>query len=218
MVDTSAPAGPIEGEVKETVRPSFRFSTACLLALMLCVGVALPALVSSSAPASAASHVRLHPAVSQQNAIVAAAASQAGVPYCGSGGGINGPSNGGGCSAPGFNCMSFAQYAVYQGTGDLVPPGGGQPFPNDGEQFIYNEADLLPGDAVFFGSGSDVTQYVHSGIYVGNGMVWDTHTPATSSWSIPSSTTRQVGAERATRSSRASGSGRPRRECRRVEP
>ena len=174
MVDTSAPAGPIEGDVNEGVRPSFRFSTAWLLALMLCVGVAVPALVATSAPASAASHVRLHPAVSQQNAIVAAAASQAGVPYCGSGGGINGPTNGGGCSAPGFNCMSFAQYAVYQGTGDLVPPGGGQPFPNDGEQFIYNEADLLPGDAVFFGSGSDVTQYVHSGIDAGNGMVWDT--------------------------------------------
>ncbi len=156
-----------------------RVSAARLVAVLLCIGVAVPGIAATAGAATAgaasgAPHARTHPAVSQQNAILDAAASQAGVPYCGSGGGINGPSNGGGCSAAGFNCMSFDQYAVYQGTGDLVPSGGGQPFPNDGEQFITNEADLLPGDAVFFGSGTDVTQYVHSGIYAGSGMVWDT--------------------------------------------
>ncbi len=148
---------------------------AVLVALVLAGASVTSFALALSPPAGAAAsapHVRA--AVSQENAIVQAAASQAGVPYCGSGGDINGPTNGGGCSAPGFNCMSFAQYAVYQGTGDLVPSGGGQPFPNDGEQFITNEANLLPGDAVFFGSGTDVTQYVHSGIYAGNGMVWDT--------------------------------------------
>jgi cell wall-associated NlpC family hydrolase len=137
-------------------------------------GIAGPTLLSGVVSAAAAPHSAPRPAMSQEDAILAAAASQAGTPYCGSGGGINGPSNGGGCSAPGFNCMSFAQYAVYQGTGDMVPSGGGQPFPNDGEQFITNETNLLPGDAVFFGSGTDVTQYAHSGIYAGHGMVWDT--------------------------------------------
>src|SRR3974390_1557997 len=137
------------------------------------VGIAATSFLGGVAASAAIPHSGPRPAMSQEDAILNAAASQAGVPYCGSGGGINGPSNGGGCTAPGFNCMSFAQYAVYQGTGDLVPSGGGQAFPNDGEQFITNQADLLPGDAVFFGSGSDVTQYVHSGIYAGNGMVWD---------------------------------------------
>ena len=170
---TGAPERLIGRETERCRRAPARVLAAWLVALIFGIGAAIPGLVATAGPASAAEHARPQPAVSQQNAILAAAASQAGVPYCNSGGGINGPSNGGGCTAPGFNCMSFAQYAVYQGTGDLVPSGGGQPFPNDGEQFITHEADLLPGDAVFFGSGTDVTQYVHSGIYAGNGMVWD---------------------------------------------
>ena len=144
-----------------------------LLLAVTMAGFAGSILLSGVVPAAATPHSVPRPAMSQEDAILTAAASQHGIPYCGSGGGINGPSNGGGCALPGFNCMSFAQYAVYQGTGDMVPSGGGQPFPNDGEQFITNEANLLPGDAVFFGSGTDVTQYVHSGIYAGNGMVWD---------------------------------------------
>ena len=144
-----------------------------LLAVLVMVGIAGTALLGGDVSAATTPHAGPGPAMSQDEAILNAAASQAGVPYCGSGGGINGPSNGGGCTAPGFNCMSFAQYAVYQGTGDMVPSGGGQPFPSDGEQFITNEANLMPGDALFFGSGTDVTQYVHSGIYAGNGLVWD---------------------------------------------
>ena len=66
-----------------------------------------------------------HTASATGNAIVAAAARELGKPYCYGGGGINGPgdetniSSEPGCAPPhvGFDCMSLAQYAVYQGTG-----------------------------------------------------------------------------------------------------
>jgi hypothetical protein len=110
-------------------------------------------------------------------AIAAAAASQAGKPYCEGGGGINGasqPTNGmAPCSAPGYDCMSLAQYAVFQVTGITVPsgtdvslPGPGTLVPADGT------ADLQPGDVVFFG-GSSLDGYAHSGVYAGDGEVWD---------------------------------------------
>ena len=70
-------------------------------------------------------------------AIVAAAAKELGKPYCYGGGGINGPSretnisSEPGCAPPkvGFDCMSLAQYAVYQGTGHKVvlPNNGARP-------------------------------------------------------------------------------------------
>ena len=102
---------------------------AVLLALSLC-GLVL----SFDAPPAGAVTKRAAavPAATQGDAIVAAAASQAGVPYCDDGGGINGPSNGGvvepGCGAgvPGFDCMSLAQYAVYQVTGIVLPSDGSQ--------------------------------------------------------------------------------------------
>src|SRR5271165_4128598 len=86
-----------------------------LIAVMAVVAViAGSTLLSGVVSAAATPHSAPRPAMSQQDAILAAAASQAGTPYCGSGGGISGPSKGGGCAAKGFNCMSFAQYAVYQ--------------------------------------------------------------------------------------------------------
>jgi len=116
-------------------------------------------------------------------AIANAAASQAGVPYCAGGGGINGPSqspikicSGG----PGYDCMSLAQYAVYQVTGITVPPGDGTPVPGDGGTFIDPDgtANLLPGDVLFFG-GPSLDTYVHSGIYAGDGEIWDALTDGT---------------------------------------
>ena len=65
--------------------------------------------------------------------IAAAAASQAGVPYCDGGGDIHGPTNGGvveaGCGpgVKGYDCMSLVQYAVYQVTGIALPGDGSQP-------------------------------------------------------------------------------------------
>ena len=119
----------------------------------------------------------------QGDAIVNAAASQVGVPYCNGGGGINGPSQVAGCTAPGYSCMSLAQYAVYQVTGITVPIDGEMlPGPNstdwDGQGTYISsaegEAALEPGDVVFFGGG-DMWHYAHSGIYTGDpsGDVWD---------------------------------------------
>jgi hypothetical protein len=136
--------------------------------------------------------IDVHPATPDTvtgDAIVAAAASQAGVPYCDGGGGINGPSQPtdgeAQCSAPGFDCMSLAQYAVYQVTGVTVPIDGEElPGPNstdwDGQGTYIpsastvagDDALLNPGDVVFFG-GSDMWHYAHSGIYAGNDEVWD---------------------------------------------
>ena len=121
-------------------------------------------------------------AATQGDQIAAFAASQANVPYCDGGGGINGPTNGGvvepGCGAgvKGFDCMSLAQYAVYQATG-IVLPGYGQPsgvgtFIAPQATIAQDTAELLPGDAVFWG-GSGVNGYAHSGIYAGDGNVWD---------------------------------------------
>jgi len=119
--------------------------------------------------------------------VVSAAASQVGVAYCNGGGGINGPSQPTdgeqACPAPGFDCMSLSQYAVYQVMRITVPangemlPGGTN---SDGQGTLIrsqttiaaDETDLQPGDVVFFG-GSDLWHYAHSGIYAGGGQVWD---------------------------------------------
>jgi len=115
--------------------------------------------------------------------IAAFAASQAGVPYCDNGGGINGPTNGGvneaGCGpgVKGYDCISLVQYAVYQATGIALPGYGSQPagvgtvIPAAGS-IAEDTAALLPGDAVYWG-GSGIDGFVHSGIYAGNGNVWD---------------------------------------------
>jgi hypothetical protein len=125
-----------------------------------------------------------HPAgaMTQGDLIVIEAASQSNVPYCDDGGGINGPSYGGvdeqGCgpSNRGFDCMSLAQFAVFQATGIALPgdgsqlPGVGQSIPPEAT-IAQDTADLLPGDVVFW--GGTISNFSHSGIYAGNGNVWD---------------------------------------------
>ncbi len=121
-------------------------------------------------------------AATEEQAIVDFAASQAGAPYCFGGGGIHGPSAstisppnpGCGGGAKGYDCMSLAQYAVYQATGITLPGNGTQlagvgTFIPPGN--LPYTADLLPGDVVFWGGTID--RYNHSGIYAGNGEVWD---------------------------------------------
>ena len=122
--------------------------------------------------------------------IVQYAKSQAGVPYCEGGGGINGPSqptNGmPPCGAPGYDCMSLAQYAVYQATGITVPgggpgtslPGPGTFIPPDGNAPTTEVTNLQPGDVVFFG-GTSLDAYAHSGIYAGDSEIWDDLVPGT---------------------------------------
>jgi cell wall-associated NlpC family hydrolase len=114
--------------------------------------------------------------------ILSYAASQNGYAYCDGGGTINGATHGvgtpqGGCngSTVGYDCMSLVQYAVYQGTGKTVAiPNSGSPV-IDGGEVITSVSALLPGDAIFFG-GPNLAGYVHSGIYAGNGTMWDAFT------------------------------------------
>jgi NlpC/P60 family/Putative Ig domain len=129
--------------------------------------------------------VDVHPAAAttQGDQIVSEAASQAGLPYCYGGGGIHGPSAATqpteGC-APGqvgYDCMSLAQFAVYQVTGIVIPNDGSQPkgvgtvIPPQGASPF--DQGLLPGDVTYWGGSLD--SYEHSGIYAGNGMVWDSY-------------------------------------------
>jgi cell wall-associated NlpC family hydrolase len=151
------------------------------LTLVSLVGVT----VVLSRPAAASQPVVTH-AVTQQQAIVDAAASQYGVPYCEGGGGVDGPSVGNASSTcatgvKGYDCMSLAQYAVYQGTGITVPlppadlPGSGTFIPPDPDNGGDTSA-IQPGDVVFFG-GSSLDNYSHSGIYAGDNEVWDALAP-----------------------------------------
>jgi cell wall-associated NlpC family hydrolase len=133
-----------------------------------------------------------HPAgaSTQQQAIVNYAASQKNVPYCEGGGGINGPTAGSASSqcvpisTPGFDCMTLAQYAVYQGTGIVMPAdpstGPGTFIPPNG----LDTSNIQPGDVVFFGGGSTndpvLSQYKHSGIYAGDNEIWDALKPGDS--------------------------------------
>jgi hypothetical protein len=49
---------------------------------------------------------------------------------------------------------------------------GGTDWNGEGTAIGKDQADLEPGDVVFFG-GSDLWHYAHSGIYAGGGEVWD---------------------------------------------
>jgi cell wall-associated NlpC family hydrolase len=150
-----------------------------LVASLTGIGVAIATNTGAAATSKAAATT---PAT--VNAILAYAASQKGLPYCYGGGGINGPTeeisspgNDVDCPPPtkGYDCMSLAQYAVYQGTGGkvslpnnnsqltgykFIPPSGGN-----------EEGGLEPGDVVYF--GNDINSYNHSGVYAGNGEIWD---------------------------------------------
>ena len=143
------------------------------------------AFVMVVALAGVAVSIDAHPARASTigDQIVAEAASQAGVPYCDGGGGINGPTTGdqveAGCGAgvKGFDCMSLVQYAVYQATGIILPDNGTQPegvgtYIPPAATLAEDEAQLQPGDAVYWGGGG-IDSFAHSGIYAGNDEVWD---------------------------------------------
>jgi cell wall-associated NlpC family hydrolase len=139
-----------------------------LAALLVIVSLAEIAVAIGAPPAGAST---------EGDQIVRDAAAQAGVSYCDGGGGIHGPSHGNkeepGCegNTAGFDCMTLAQYAVYQATGIVLPSDGTQL--SGVGRFIPPEdsADLLPGDVVYWGRTLD--DFEHSGIYAGDGKVWD---------------------------------------------
>lgn len=128
-------------------------------------------------------------AATQGEAIVAAAASMAGKPYCWAGGNERGPTHGEGnregatqCpgSTAGFDCTGLTQYAAYQGTGgavDLTHHNSEQAKFAPG-QWITSEAALQPGDIVYFGySRGDVTHAaIYAGVVNGQQMIWDANT------------------------------------------
>jgi cell wall-associated NlpC family hydrolase len=157
-------------------RPTFR--------RLLATAVGAVALGLSLVSVSLAVHAPGAGAATTPGAQIAAfAASQAGVAYCDGGGNINGPTNGGvveaGCGpgVKGYDCMSLVQFAVYQATGIALPGDGSQ---KSGAGTVIpaqatiaaDTAGLLPGDAVFWGGGG-INSFAHSGIYAGNGEVWD---------------------------------------------
>ena len=154
---------------------------------MAAAGLVLFSLVAIAAA------IGVHPATASGSStgegIAGWAAHENGVAYCDGGGGYDGPTlqtSGSVCSAPGYSCMSLAMFAVYQATGVEIPqanandtyPNG---YPGTWIQPLSTEADdvdsLDPGDAVFFGGA--MNNYAHTGIYAGNGEVWDAGTSTT---------------------------------------
>ena len=138
-----------------------RLKTAGLLVTVICS-------LAATLPASAAA---------DGQAIVNAAASQAGVPYCYGGGNEFGPTHaegGSGCggNTVGFDCTGLAIYAVYQGTGisGLPHDGNGYGWAAKGT-VISQQSQLQPGDIVFF--GGSFGNFEHAGIYAGGGVMWD---------------------------------------------
>ena len=125
----------------------------------------------------------------QAQAIVKAAASQAGLRYCWDGGTTSGPSHGDGdydgeapdcinVSTIGFDCSGLALYAIYQGTGIELPHNAaeqGANYASYGGTLISSQSNLEPGDLVYFGGGS-LANAVHVGIYAGDGEMWDANT------------------------------------------
>jgi cell wall-associated NlpC family hydrolase len=152
----------------------------------------------SHATTADGSHAAIEDASSTGADIVDYAAKEKGIAYCDGGGGINGPSVGGSGSTcakgvVGFDCMSLAQYAVYQATGFAIDTEnaqgyteniyGGTDYKNNGTMGSYvapgtsgtvasDEAALSPGDVVLFG-GFSTYSYAHSGIWAGNDQIWD---------------------------------------------
>ena len=121
-------------------------------------------------------------------AILAAAEAQASLPYCFDGGDVSGPTHGdgnthgathcGNTNIVGFDCTGLTLYAVYQATGITLPHGLGQ----DQYSTVISDptlAQLQVGDLLLF--GNSISDYVHTGIYAGNGEMWDANI-ATSSY------------------------------------
>ena len=133
---------------------------------------------SPSAGATVKAHTTAASAKQAENPILYFAAREKGVANCAGGGTWYGPTDpaSSGCSVPGFGCMSLAQFAVYQGTNGKVKLPinnqkgvGGTFIPPSTTGSLW--AGLQPGDVTYW--GGTMNFYYHSGIYAGNGLVWD---------------------------------------------
>lgn len=114
--------------------------------------------------------------------ILSAASSEAGLHYCFDGGDQNGPTHGSGntngatqCGAgiKGFDCTGLTLYAVYQAIGVVLPHGQGQQYGGFVGTLINkpSNSQLQVGDLLLF--GGTTSNYVHTGVYAGNGYMWD---------------------------------------------
>jgi hypothetical protein len=135
----------------------------------LLIGAPSPVAASGSSTAS-----------SQGQAIVTAAASEHGVPYCLGGGSTTRPTKPKGCGFPSsFDCSGLAMYAVFQATGVSLPHDTTKQSASSLGGTLISEPQLQPGDLVFFGVGS-LANAAHVGIYAGiqNGLpsMWDANT------------------------------------------
>src|ERR1035438_10704347 len=175
------------------VRQGVLLSSALLAASMICASNATASSVLAEAirtPAMIQGSSTLSPTTTTQaQAIVKAAASQAGLRYCWDGGTTSGPSHGDGdydgeapdcinVSTIGFDCSGLALYAIYQGTGIELPHNAaeqGANYASYGGTLISSQSNLEPGDLVYFGGGS-LANAVHVGIYAGDGEMWDANT------------------------------------------
>jgi len=118
-------------------------------------------------------------------AIVAAARSMSGNHYCYDGGTTTGPSHGSGnyaglapdcakSSTIGFDCTGLTLFSVFHATGITLPHDGKQETVGGGT-LIKSISSLQPGDVIFF--GGTLQNFLHAGIYAGNGYMWDSNTP-----------------------------------------
>ena len=159
--------------------------TKAAMALVLVTSLLVIAMGTANGPSGAASKPTVKAqttsasvATSAENAIFYFAAREKSVANCSGGGGYYGPTApaSSGCTVPGFGCMSLAQFAVYQGTGGKVKlpintqlSGVGKEIPPPKSGSLW--AGLRPGDVTYW--GGSISYYYHSGIYAGNGYVWD---------------------------------------------
>jgi cell wall-associated NlpC family hydrolase len=175
------------------LRQGVLLSSALLAASMICTGTPTASAAFAEAirtPVVVQGFSTLSPiTTTRSQAIVNAAASQAGLPYCWDGGTTSGPSHGHGDydgEAPdcikvdtiGFDCSGLALYTIYQATGIVLPHNAaeqGADYANYGGTLISSESDLKPGDLVYFGGGS-MAKAAHVGIYAGGGYMWDANT------------------------------------------
>ncbi|MFW3168458.1 C40 family peptidase [Geodermatophilus sp. CPCC 206100] len=111
------------------------------------------------------------PSGSAVQTAIAAAQSQAGVPYSWGGGGKNGPSKGldPDQDLVGFDCSGLMEYA-YGKAGISVGGVSRDQWWNFRNRTVA-ASDLRAGDLVFWASGSDYTTIYHVALYIGNNKV-----------------------------------------------
>ncbi len=112
-----------------------------------------PPIVASTTP----------PATGTGAVILRAALSQRGLPYIYDGGNQYGPTNGG------FDCSGLVVYAVYQGTHKVLYHQAAYQWQNSASEgaIRVSEADLKPGDIVFFPGYQTASAPGHVAIYYG---------------------------------------------------